>query len=121
MNFINTYSFIYSPRPGTPAAKIKKIDMSISKRRLEMFQKIADGIKLKYRHNLVKQKAFVLFENRTNSKNEFFGRDEFSNSVIVKSHEDIIGKIKEVTITSVNRNTLFGEINYKFNKNNFAA
>ena len=121
VNFINTYSFIYSPRPGTPAAKIKKIDMSISKRRLEMFQKIADGIKLKYRHNLVKQKAFVLFENRTNSKNEFFGRDEFSNSVIVKSHEDIIGKIKEVTITSVNRNTLFGEINYKFNKNNFAA
>ena len=41
--------------------------------------------------------------------------------MIVKSHEDIIGKIKEVTITSVNRNTLFGEINYKFNKNNFAA
>ena len=121
VNFINTYSFIYSPRPGTPAAKIKKIDMSISKHRLEIFQKIADGIKLKYRHNLIKQKSLVLFENRTNSKNEFFGRDEFSNSVIVKSHEDIIGKIKEVTITSVNRNTLFGEINYKFNKNNFAA
>ncbi len=121
VNFINTYSFIYSPRPGTPAAKIKKIDMSISKHRLEIFQKIADGIKLKYRHNLIKQKSLVLFENRTNSKNEFFGRDEFSNSVIVKSHENIIGKIKEVKITSVNRNTLFGEINYKFNKNNFAA
>ena len=121
VNFINTYSFIYSPRPGTPAAKMNKTDMSISRQRLERFQKIADEIKLKYRLNLVKQKSSVLFENRVGSKNEFFGRDEFSNSVIVKSDEDINGKIKDVIIKSVNRNTLFGEINQKINRNNFAA
>ena len=120
VNFINTYSFIYSPRPGTPAAKMKKIDMSISKRRLEIFQKIADEIKLEYRQNLVKKRSLVLFENKTD-KNQFFGRDEFSNSVIVKSDENIIGKIKDVIITSVNRNTLFGEINHKYYKKNFAA
>ena len=55
------------------------------------------------------------------SKNEFFGRDEFSNSVIVKSDEDINGKIKDVIIKSVNRNTLFGEINQKIDRSNFAA
>ena len=121
VNFINTYSFIYSPRPGTPAAKMNKTDMSISRQRLERFQKIADEIKLKYRLNLVKQKSSVLFENRVGSKNEFFGRDEFSNSVIVKSDEDINGKIKDVIIKSVNRNTLFGEINQKINRSNFAA
>ena len=121
VNFINTYSFIYSPRPGTPAAKMNKTDMSISRQRLERFQKIADEIKLKYRLNLVKQKSSVLFENRVGSKNEFFGRDEFSNSVIVKSDKDINGKIKDVIIKSVNRNTLFGEINQKINRSNFAA
>ncbi len=121
VNFINTYSFIYSPRPGTPAAKMNKTDMSISRQRLERFQKIADEIKLKYRLNLVKQKSSVLFENRVGSKNEFFGRDEFSNSVIVKSDEDINGKIKDVIIKSVNRNTLFGEINQKIDRSNFAA
>ena len=121
VNFINTYSFIYSPRPGTPAAKMNKTDMSISRQRLERFQKIADEIKLKYRLNLVKQKSSVLVENRVGSKNEFFGRDEFSNSVIVKSDEDINGKIKDVIIKSVNRNTLFGEINQKIDRSNFAA
>ena len=99
---------------------MKKIDMSISKRRLEIFQKIADEIKLEYRQNLVKKRSLVLFENKTD-KNQFFGRDEFSNSVIVKSDENIIGKIKDVIITSVNRNTLFGEINHKYYKKNFAA
>ena len=33
VKFINTYSFIFSPRPGTPAAKMKKIDDSVSKKK----------------------------------------------------------------------------------------
>ena len=37
----------------------------------------------------------VLFENRIENRNEFFGRDEFSNSVIVKSSENLKGKIKK--------------------------
>ena len=63
----------------------------------------------------------VLFENRVKNKDEFFGRDEYSNSVIVKTKENIEGKIKEVQIKGGNQNTLFGEIEKRFNKRNFAA
>ena len=63
----------------------------------------------------------VLFENRIENRNEFFERDEFSNSVIVKSSENLKGKIKKVKIIDSNLNTLFGEMEKKFDKKNFAA
>ena len=121
IQFINCYSFIFSPRPGTPAAKLTEIDYNTAKERLVIFQKIADQIKLKYRRNLFNKSALVLFENRVKNKDEFFGRDEYSNSVIVKTKENIEGKIKEVQIKGGNQNTLFGEIEKRFNKRNFAA
>ena len=39
MEFINSYSFIFSPRPGTPAANLEKVDLNIAKNRLKIFQK----------------------------------------------------------------------------------
>ena len=121
VEFINCYSFIYSPRPGTPAAKLSEIDYSISKKRLLTFQNSAEKIKLKYRRNLFHKTALVLFENKLKNKDEFFGRDEYSNSVIVKTKENLKGKIKEVEIKGGNQNTLFGEINKKLGERNFAA
>ena len=44
-------------------------------------------------------------------KNEYFGRDEFSNSVIVKTNENIVGKFKNIKILTGNQNSLKGEIN----------
>ncbi len=110
IKYINSYSYIFSPRPGTPSAKMKIIDNSVSKRRLTRFQKLADEIKLKYKRSLINKQSKVLFENKTKEKNEFFGRDEFNNSVIVKSDRNLIGKIEKVKILKGNQNSLFGEI-----------
>ena len=121
IEYINSYSFIYSPRPGTPAAKKDKINDSIAKKRLIEFQKIAKEIKTKYKKSLINKKLLVLFENKISGKDEFFGRDEFSNSVIVKSNENLIGKLVEVNIIDGNQNTLFGTIDRKLDKKEFAA
>ena len=53
--------------------------------------------------------------------NRYFGRDEFFNSVIVESDENLSGKIKHVKILQGNQNTLFGEIVTNLNQNNYAA
>ena len=45
IKFINSYSFIFSARPGTPAADLKKVDIKIAKERLTFFQSVADDIK----------------------------------------------------------------------------
>ena len=65
---------------------------------------------MKYRASLFNKLSRVLFENRIGNKDEFFGRDEYSNSVIVKSKENLKGKIENVKIINGNQNTLFGEV-----------
>ena len=121
VKFINTYSFIFSPRPGTPASKEKIIKEEIARERLMIFQKKAQEIKLTYRKTLFNQTSKVLFENKSKDKNQFFGRDEFQNSVIVKTEENLKGKIKDVKIIDGNQNTLFGEIVQSIDKKEFAA
>ena len=63
----------------------------------------------------------MLFENKLKSGNRYFGRDEYFNSVIVESDQDLTGKIKKVKIIKGNQNTLYGEIIQNFNQNNYAA
>ena len=121
IEFINCFSFIFSPRPGTPASKLTEVDYNVSKKRLIVFQNAAEKIKLKYKRSLFNKKVFVLFENKLKNKDEFFGRDEYSNPVIVKTKQNLKGKLKEVEITGGNQNTLYGEIDQKLNENNFAA
>ena len=121
VKFINTYSFIFSPRPGTPASKEKIMKEEIARERLMIFQKKAQEIKLTYRKTLFNQTSKVLFENKSKDKNQFFGRDEFQNSVIVKTEENLKGKIKDVKIIDGNQNTLFGEIVQSIDKKEFAA
>ena len=121
IEYISSYSFIFSPRPGTPAASFKFVEENIAKKRLVLFQKLAEKIKMKYRKNLFNKKSLVLFENKTRNENEFFGRDEYNNSVIVKSTDNLIGKIKEIKIVSGNQNTLKGDFDHKTDKRDFSA
>ena len=110
VEFINSYSFIFSARPGTPAANLKKIDGKIAKERLAIFQRFADEVKTKYRKKLVNSTTSVLFENNARDVNKYFGRDEYFNSVIVNSNENLTGKIRQVKIDKCNQNTLFGQV-----------
>ena len=121
VKYINSYSFIFSARPGTPAFTLKKISQSEAKERLIGFQGVAEEIKTKYRETLIGRISNVLFENKTKEGNKYFGRDEYLNSVIVTSNESLVGKIKKVKITSGNHNTLYGETLSNLNQNNYAA
>ena len=100
---------------------MKQVKHEVAKERLMKFQKLSNEIKINFRKNLFNKKTLVLFENKTKNKNEFFGRDEYLNSVIVNSNDDLKGKIKEVIISKGNQTTLFGEINQKIDEKVFAA
>ena len=121
IKFINSYSFIYSPRPGTPASNLTNVNLKIAKKRLNDFQLVAEKIKTSYRKNLVNKISTVLFENKTENGNKYFGRDEYFNSIIVDSTENLVGKIKSVQISDISGNTLFGEIISNLNEKNYAA
>ncbi len=111
VKFINTYSFIFSPRPGTPASDMKMIDEKLAKKRLTTFQNIAENIKMNYKKQLLNQIVKVLFENKMEKmKDRYFGRDEYQNPVIAVSKKNIIGQEKKVLIKKFSQHTIYGEI-----------
>ena len=115
IKFINSYSFVFSSRPGTVAADFDLVDKKKSKKRLEIIQK-----KL-FENQIEKNKALeatvvnVLVENRMKDGIKLFGRTEYMTSVIFDGGLENIGKIVHVEVTNSNQNSLFGRLkeNYK--------
>ena len=110
IKFINSYSFIFSPRPGTVAADLELINKKISMERLEKVQTQLFENQLIMNKSLENKTLNVLAENLTEDKTQVFGRSEYMTSVIFNGKKDDIGKIVPVKIKQSNRSTLFGEI-----------
>ena len=110
IKFLNSYSFIFSPRPGTKAAYLKLIDDTISKERLTKVQKILFSHQLEMNRSFQNKSIDILVENKMEGQNKLFGRNNYLNSVIFKGDEKNIGKIIKVKIESCNQNSLFGKI-----------
>ena len=106
---INSYSFVFSPRPGTPASNLDIIDTALSKKRLKAFQEISEKIKTNYRKKLIGKQSEVLFENKLDGEEKYFGRDKYGDSVLVESKINLTGKILNVKINDFNQNTFFAE------------
>ncbi len=118
IKFINSYSFIFSARPGTTASKLKIIDDKISKERLKIIQEKLFGYQKLKNESLEGKYIDVLVENEIKDQNKLFGRNEYMNSVILEGNKNLIGKIVQVRITKTNHKTLFGELS---KKNKFEA
>ena len=109
VKFINSYSFIFNPRPGTVAADLKQIDKKTSSERLEEIQNLLFENQIKMNKSLENNILNVLVENQTDDKSQIFGRSEHMTSVKFDGSKNDIGKIVPVKIKSSNRTTLFGE------------
>ena len=110
IKFINSYSFIFSPRPGTPASKLELVDKEIAKERLVNLQKALEDHQIKKNTSLLNSSVEVLVENKLKNQENYFGRNVFLNSVLFEGEDKYIGKIVNVKIEKTNRNTLFGRI-----------
>ena len=116
VKFTNSYSFIFSPRPGTVAAELKLVDPKKSKGRLEIIQKKLFENQIKKNKSLEGKVLNVLVENKMKDGIKLFGRTEYMTSVIFDGNIDCIGKIVQVEITSSNQNSLFGKLQESIKK-----
>ena len=115
IKFINSYSFIFSPRPGTPASKLEAVDKEVAKQRLIDIQKVLESHQMNKNKSLIGMSIEVLVENKLKDQKRYFGRNTFLNSVIFEGEEKDIGKLVHVKVEKTNRNTLFGKIDEKKN------
>ena len=109
IKFINSFSFIFNSRPGTPASRLKSVDMEKQKKRLIILQNLLEDIQIKENKNQIGKIKGVLVENKMKNQKKYFGRtDCLTPVVILNANEKDVGKIVNVRIETSNRNTLFG-------------
>ena len=116
IKFINSFSFIFSPRPGTVAYNLPEIDKKKSLERLEIVQKKLFSNQLKMNKSLENTTINVLVENRMKDKSKLFGRSEYMTQVLFSGSDDLIGKIVKIKIKNSNKNTLFGDVMNQINQ-----
>ena len=112
VGFDDGYSFIYSKRPGTPAAyEGDDVSLSIKKERLSVVQDIIRKNSRKYLEKLINTKQEVLVEGESKKKSgELFGRT-FTNKIVhFKAPKSLVGKTIQLDIVSANRSSLIGKI-----------
>ena len=108
IGFVNSYSFIFSPRPGTPATNKKLNDLTESKKRLQKLQSILEIFQLEKNKKYRGKYCEVLVENKLDMQEKYFGRTKCMSPVIFESDSCKPGELVNVKIASINQNNLFG-------------
>ncbi len=109
IKFTQSYSFIYSPRPGTKSAVEKdETSLQIKKERLTILQERLKEIQFEFNKSFCGKSTDVLIENQSVSNPEyFFGRTPFMQSVYIKSQKMNPGEVKNVNISTCNHKNLY--------------
>jgi len=108
VNFVNSFSFIYNKRPGTPASNLESLDKEIQKKRLITLQSLLKETQIKKNKESVGKLKEVLVENRLKNQSKFFGRTLELTPVVFDANEQDVGKIIDIEIKDCNQNSLFG-------------
>lgn len=111
ITFDKSFSFIYSARPGTPAASYPDdVDMRVKKERLALVQKTIDESTETISKAMIGSVQKVLVENKAKKDNNLFGRTENMRNMHFKGDASLIGQIVDVKITDARGNSLIGEL-----------
>ena len=121
IKFSSSYSFKYSPRPGTPSATLSnQVNESLKKERLSEVQLLLKKHQIKFNERKLNLNMKVLIAEK-NSKNQLVGKSPYNQSVIINKTENLndshsidkednlfLGKIKNVNIINAYQNSLEG-------------
>ncbi len=116
IKFAQSYSFRYSPRPGTPAALKDLIPDDIASKRLYKLQVLLKQQQTDFNAGFLGASMPVLFETKgLRGNNQIVGKSPYLQAVIVEIPEnhnpqEYFGKILNVEITKMNDNSLFGKL-----------
>jgi tRNA-2-methylthio-N6-dimethylallyladenosine synthase len=112
IDYDQSYSFIYSKRPGTPASSLSdNISMEVKKERLSFLQETINNLSKNKSKNILGKQVEVLVEG-TSSKysNMVLGRTKNNKVINIPGSKDLIGKILKIEITELNNKSLKGDL-----------
>jgi tRNA-2-methylthio-N6-dimethylallyladenosine synthase len=111
IGYASAYSFKYSPRPGTPAADMQEtVTTQIMDERLARLQDLIDSQQAAFNASAIGKRVDVLFERDARNPGQIVGRTAYLQPAHVFASNDIIGQVLPVTIESLDRYSLIGEL-----------
>ena len=109
--FDGAFTFIYSPRESTPAARMEQLPIDVKKKRLQKLNKLVNEYSNKSNQKFLNKIVKVLIEGKSDKgENMYMGYTENMKLVNVYSDKNIIGEIVEVKITEAKSFSLNGEV-----------
>ncbi len=112
VRFDAAYTFIYSPRYGTPAAKMRDdISQEAKKERLKKLNQVQNQITLEINKTCEGKTFEILVEGRSKTNpDRWSGRTRTNKIVVFEGEEDLEGKLVDVEIECARTWTLFGSL-----------
>src|SRR4051812_24496024 len=111
IGYAGAYSFKYSPRPGTPAADMQEmVSAAEMDERLERLQGLIDSQQSAFNLAAIGTTVDVLFERPARNPGQIVGRTAYLQPAHVMASPNIIGQIHPVTIESLERYSLLGQL-----------
>ncbi len=111
IGYDHSFSFIYSKRPGTPAASLPDFTpMEVKKQRLNILQSRIAQMANDISQKMVNTSKKILVEGKSKKYNELAGRTENNRIVNFTGDDHLIGQFVNIMITENRPNCLMGEL-----------
>ncbi len=111
VGFIQAFSFVYSARPGTPAAAMDlQVDKVVANERLQILQKLLMDIQTRFNEDCVGREFPILLERVGRKPGQLVGRSPYMQPVHVEAPLDFVGQIHDLKIISARPNSLGAQI-----------
>jgi tRNA-2-methylthio-N6-dimethylallyladenosine synthase len=109
--FAGAYSFMYSARPGTPAADMDdQVPQEEKAERLQRLQAVITRRQRAFNAGFAGREMDVLLEKPGRLPGQLVGRSPYLQAVQVMAPAKLIGSVRRVTVTEVGSNSLFAAL-----------
>jgi tRNA-2-methylthio-N6-dimethylallyladenosine synthase len=109
VGFSNAFTFVYSPRRGTAAAKMEQLNADIKRERIKKLVALQNEITKEISKTYLGKTEEILVEDAAKREGFVCGRTDSGRLVTVKGDRSLIGSFINVKITAVKSAALFGE------------
>jgi tRNA-2-methylthio-N6-dimethylallyladenosine synthase len=111
IGFASAFSFSYSPRPGTPAAGLRKpVPEAVKAARLETLQALLRTQQERFAADMVGRTVDVLFERPGRYTGQLVGRSPSLHGVHAGAPAHLLGRIAPVTLIEARANSFLGRL-----------
>ena len=111
VGYASAYSFKYSPRPGTPAAKAEiQVPASVKSERLESLQQLLKAQQFAFNKGTEGKIVDILVERAGGRDGQMAGRSPYMQAVNFIGSPDLVGQIVSCRLSQARQNSMTGDI-----------